>query len=105
LAEYRLPTVEGRELVIRSCNDGGRPLLQLALISTYGNVMEAVTLEAGDALGLARGAARVARAAHRLHERRCRVEGVLAKERYRDALARNPWLAERREDREQRGLR
>jgi len=105
MAEYRLPTAEGRELLIRPCHGGGRPLLQLALISTFGNVMESVTLETDDVLGLARGAARVARAAHDLHERHCRTESALAAERYQAALARNPWLTESREDRERRGLR
>lgn len=105
MAEYRLPTVEGRELLIRPQIAASRPQLQLALISTYGNLMEAVTLEAGDVLGLARGAARVARVAHDLHEHEQRARSALAAERYQAALARNPWLTESREAREGRGLR
>jgi hypothetical protein len=105
LAEYRLPTVEGRELLLRPLGGAERPQLQLALISTYGNIMEAVTLEAGDVLGLARGAARIARVAHDLHEHERAVAGALAAERYVAALARNPWLTESREAREGRGLR
>jgi hypothetical protein len=105
LAEYRLPTVEGRELLIRPQIAAERPQLQLALISTYGNVMEAVTLEAGDVLGLARGAARIARVAHDLHELEQRTSAAVAAERYAAALARNPWLTESRQGREGRGLR
>jgi hypothetical protein len=105
LAEYRLLTVEGRELLVRPLIGAERPQLQLALISTYGNVMNAVTLEAGDVLGLVRGAARIARLAHDLHEQEQCTNSALAAERYVAALARNPWLTENREKREGRGLR
>lgn len=105
MAEYRLPTLEGRELLIRPCIAASRPQLQLALISTYGNLIEAVTLEAGDAFGLARGAGRVARVAHQQHERHLRLESALAQKRYLAALARNPWHNQSREGHEQKGLR
>lgn len=105
MAEYRIPTVEGRELLIRPQIAAERPQLQLALVSTYGNVMNAVTLEAGDVLGLARGAARIARVAHDLHDQEQLTRSALAAERYVAALARNPWLTESREKREGRGLR
>ena len=90
--EYRIPTVEGRELLLRPQLVAARPQLQLALISTYGNIMDAVTLEAGDAEALTRGAARVVRAAHDQYERDLAATGALARESYREAIARNPWL-------------
>lgn len=93
MIEYRLPTAGGRELLIRPCAAGERPRLQLALVSTHGNIMEAVTFEVADVLGLARGAARVARAAQEQHEREQRSRAAEAAESYREALARNPWLS------------
>lgn len=104
MAEYRLPTVEGRELLIRPAVAAARPQLQLALISTYGNIMEAVTIEAGDALSLVRGAAAVARAANDLHERQRLEESAQAKQRYREALARNRWQTVGPAERKRRGL-
>jgi hypothetical protein len=92
MAEFRLPTIEGRELLIRPVQQAPRAQLQLALVSTYGNIMEAVTLETGDVLGLARGAARVARAAQDLHERERRAAKAIADERYQAALLCNAWL-------------
>lgn len=105
MAEYRLPTVGGRELLIRSCVAASRPQLQVAILSTRGNIIEAVTIEAGDILGLCRGAARVGRKANEQFARAQKTLKATNAARLEAALARNPWLNERRPDRERRGLR
>jgi hypothetical protein len=92
MAEYRLPTVEGRELLIRpTALASPRPQVQLAILSTRGNIIEAVTIEAGDVLGLARGAGKIAREANRCFAAAERERAAAADERHRAALARNPW--------------
>ncbi|HWW66533.1 MAG TPA: hypothetical protein VNY83_00985 [Solirubrobacterales bacterium] len=92
MAEYRLPTVEGRELLIRPCVAASRPQLQVAVLSSRGNIMEAATIEAGDILGLCRGVAKVCREANERFARAQKAEKVAAAARYTAALARNPWL-------------
>jgi hypothetical protein len=98
MTEYTLPTLEGRTLLVRPCDAANpRPLVQVAILSTRGNIIEAVTIEAGDVLGLCGGLGKVGRfAATRARgaERRARVESA---RRHRRALARNPWLQKERE--------
>ena len=92
MAEYRLPTIEGRELQIRPCAPGERPQVQIAIKSTCGNIIEAVTIEAGDILGLARGLGKVAVDANERFGHAQIEAKQIAEERYQDALAANPWL-------------
>lgn len=98
MTEYTLPTLEGRSIQVRPCDEGSpRPLVQVAILSTRGNIMEAVTIEAGDILGLCAGLGKVGRFAS-VHAagagRRARAE---SDRRHRRALARNPWLRKERE--------
>lgn len=82
-------TVEGRELLFRIITAGERPQVQVAFVSTYGNIMEAVTLEASDVLGLARAAGKVATAAQRHFEARLATgERTAVNERIRAAFER-----------------
>lgn len=104
MEEYRLPTVEGRELLTRPTAAAPRPQLQIAILSTRGNIIEAVAIEVGDVLGLARGAARVASEAERRFTAAERRRAAIAVDRHREALARNPWQTLSAEQRRRRGL-
>ena len=94
MSEYQLPTVEGRALLIRPCVSAARPQLQVAILSARGNIIEAVTIEVGDVLALARGAAKVAREANERFAFAQGAEEAELAERHAEALARNPWLRE-----------
>jgi hypothetical protein len=105
LSEYQLSTFEGRTLMLRPCVSAARPQVQVAILSTRGNIIETVTIEAGDVLGFARGAAKVAREANARFAFARQMEETRDAERYRAALARNPWLQAERSAREERGLK
>lgn len=89
--EYRLPTVGGRQLLIRPCRTASRPQVQIAVISTHANIIEAVTIEAGDVLGLARAAGKIAREAHRLFKDEQAAAKADVDARVLRARQRNPW--------------
>jgi hypothetical protein len=87
---FTVPAGGGRGLLVRPGHDGD--VVQLAIVSTRGNVMEAVTLDRGQMPALL-GALR------RSQEQADRdLMGALsrnkreAKRRHREALERNPWL-------------
>lgn len=105
LDEYRVPTEGGRELLIRPCVLSDRPQLQVAILSTRGNIIDAVTIETGDVLGLARALGKVGRRATEQTATAKRMDDAENRRRYREALEANPWQRELRQDREGRGLR
>lgn len=88
--ECQIPAQGGRGVLVRSGALGD--CVQLALISVYGNVLEAVTLDRAQLPALRGGLDRAARAVDRdllaaLDQRQRQGD-----RRYREALERNPWL-------------
>jgi hypothetical protein len=100
---FTVPAVGGRSVLVRS--GWGGEAVQLAIVSVYGNIIEAVDLDRAQ-LPAVLGALRRSQAVadrdlmEALKQRQCEND-----RRYRDALARNPWLNEARAAREKRGLR
>ncbi len=103
MTEYRLPTAEGRELLIRPCIDE-RTRLNVAILSRRGNIIESLTIELSDVPALTRGLARLARVANATAEQAVQAARVAARCRYRAALARNPWQTLSRVELKRRGL-
>lgn len=103
MEEYRLLTAGGRELLVRPCVDE-RPRLNIGIVSTYGNVMESLTIEASDVLGLARGFAKIARRAEELFAAELERKRQECDERCAAALKRNPWQTLPPEELKRRGL-
>lgn len=105
MREFELPLVGGRKVRIRPCVPGPSPQVQVAIISTRGNIIEAFNLETTEALGFCRGLGKVARESIERSADAVRKERTDNDRRHIEALARNPWLREMRGDRERRGLR
>ena len=88
--EYRLRTASGRELLVAPCTDE-LPRLNVGIVSVRGNLIDSVTIEASDILGLARGVARVARRANELFAEELEHRQRETDKRHQAALERNPW--------------
>lgn len=94
-SRHDVPAGAGRSVRVRPCHDGDG--VQVEIISTRGNSIEAVTLDEAQLLGLI-GALREAHAeAQRDLLVALEKAQTEAGERYRAALARNPWLNGERE--------
>lgn len=80
----------GRELLVRPCHEGDG--VQIAIVSTRGNIIEAVTFDASN-VGAVTGAVEAAAelAGRDLMAALAKREQE-ASERYKAALKRNPWL-------------
>ena len=98
-----VPTIGGRSLLVRSGHAGDT--VQLAIVSVHGNIIEAVSLDRAQLPAAVGALKKSQKTADRdlMEALSCRQRE--ASERYKAALARNPWLTEEREAREKRGLR
>jgi hypothetical protein len=75
--------------------------VQLAIVSTRGNIIEAVTLDSGQLNALIGALSKAGTKADRDLMAALKDAEAEAGERYRQALARNPWM---KPGREKRGL-
>lgn len=87
---FTIPAGGGRGVLVRPGRDGD--VVQLAIVSTRGNIMNAVTLDRGQVPALVDALAQSQEQADR------DLMGALARKqrearsRHREALERNPWL-------------
>lgn len=95
---FTVPVQGGRSLQIRPGYNG--ECVQIAIVSTRGNVIEAVTVDAGQLPGVIGGLRRSREIADRDLMGALARRKLEASERYKAALARNPWLNGERPTRE-----
>jgi hypothetical protein len=100
---HTVPAGGGRSVLVRAGHEG--ECVQLAILSVNGKIIEDATLDSGQLPAL------VVALQRSQEQAELDLMGALArrqreaKQSYRDALARNPWLTEERRAREAKGLR
>lgn len=99
---YTVPTTSGRSVLVRPGYQG--ETVQLAIVSTYGNIIESVSLDSAQLRSVVGALSKAQEQAERDFVVALKRSQAEAEVRYKDALARNPWLSEARKAREARGL-
>lgn len=100
--DYTVPALAGRSISVRPGHAGDS--IQFGILSVHGNLIEAVSLDRGQAPALAGALRKASAEADRDLMAALEARQQEASERYKAALARNPWLTLPPEVLKRRGL-